>query len=549
MKKICCLFLLSFVSTLAAEIHVHMNKHSVALNETFTLDFSSPTNVQGQPNFSALHKDFEILSCAQNYKTSVINGKAEVETRWQLTLRPKLEGQLMIPAITIGHESSRAQMIDVTPAQYASQDENLFLQIEISPKQFVYEQSQLIYTIKLYRSVNLAQAALSEIKLNDPDAIIEKLGNDTEYEYHHSNGGRYLVLERKYAIYPQHAGELIFSPIVFEGKIVKAGSSFFNVQTEHKRIASSSEKIQVRPIPPPFDKSNWLAAKDLKLVEEWSSDPDKLVVGEPITWTLKIGADGCLGSQIPTPELNLPSSLKLYLDKPEIANHATGHGFSGQKQIKAALIANQAGEITLPEVKMQWWDLTTDQLKMASLPSRTLHVQEGVAVAMNALSMPQTQHADGIGEKPAENEAIALPAWAWALIGMNLIWIFNLLKFIRSKFFKKADQGDQDQKATLHAIKKRLKQACYDNDAKAAEIQLIAWAKHFNAEMKPNLMAIKEFAPLSLRAEIQNLHESLYGGKPAWQGLSLWQAVVDYKPSKPKKGASKEDYSLRELYE
>ena len=59
-----------------------------------------------------------------------------------------------------------------------------------------------LYTVRLYRRVDVAQAELSEPEL--ADAVIEKLGEDSNYNTV-VNGVSYLVTERKYAIFLRKA--------------------------------------------------------------------------------------------------------------------------------------------------------------------------------------------------------------------------------------------------------------------------------------------------------------------------------------------------------
>lgn len=542
-----CFFCL--VYQMDAQINVKLSKNLLGVNETFTLDFSASNQSQSEPNFAPLNKDFEIISSTQKYMTSIINNKVSTEIHWHLTLQPKREGFLTIPSITFGNDESTPQTIEVIPARFAEQDDTLYIKVDVSPKEVAYEQSQIIYTIRLFRSVNLAQAALSEVKVNDPDAIIEKLGSDLEYEHRHSNGGRYIVLERKYAVYPQHAGDLTFSPIQFEGHVIKGGGSFFNMQTEIKRIASTTAKIKIKPIPAPFDKNSWLAAKDVKLSEEWSSDPKSMTVGEPITWTLTIAAEGCLGNQIPTPSLSLPQNLKNYLDKPLVSNANTNKGLIGSKQIKTALIATSPGEIIVPEIEIKWWDLNNDQLKIARLPSRTIQVLDS-EIAMNS-SLSKNDSALPLEVPPiAYQSADTLPIWAWCLIGLNSIWIIGLVRITTRRFFKKDLKEKGSPPQSLKQIKSFLKKACLENESKQAESYLIKWAICLFPNSKPNLMNLKNNFPPELQIAIDELYATLYGQKRDWQGLEMWKAISAYKPGKPEKDAlAKKGYNLSELYE
>lgn len=544
------LLIVGALSALCAdEISVHLSQQTVRSNESFSVTFSSQQNIEAQPDFSSLHTDFDVLSNSQSFSTSIINGKVSQETSWNLVLMGKREGKLTIPSIKFGPYHFSSETVEVTQSHTTKQEDAIFLEVEVEPKASVFEQTPLIYTFRLYRSVQIAQAALSEVKTNDQDALIEQLGNDIEYE-HHDHGKHYIVFERTHTILPQHAGELAIAPITFEGKVIVGGHSFFDVQTQIKRLHSDELKVEVKPIPAPFKKNNWLAANDVKLTEEWSADPSKMIVGEPITWTLTLSAAGCLGNQIPEIAINFPDDLKHYLDKPEISTQSTANGFLGLKKIKVALIATKPGEILLPSLTIQWWDLKTDQVRRAQLPARTIQVQGG-NIAMN--TSEQEQPITTISQTSQQQETSktlentqALPFWVWCLIGLNVGIAVGFFSVLSIKAYAKRVKPD-----SLRGVKSNLKRACQKNEAKHAEACLLIWARLQYPQVKfQNIMELKQYFSKNLQEAIDELYQFLYGQADVWSGDSLWKAFSCFNP---KKGSSQEVKTkqtevLQELY-
>lgn len=541
------MFISAFAAVAADGIAVKVNQRIVKPNESFTVIFSSRHQIQEQPDFTPLLDDFDILSKHQNVNATFINGVISQEASWTLNLMAKRSGELVIPSIQFGDSLSLPQTIQVTDSPPEREEESVFVTADLEPRKQVYEQTQLIYTVRLHTAVKLTQAALSEIKLNDPDATIEKLGQDREYEYYHENGKLYSVYERKYAVFPQHAGELIFSPIVFEGRVVANGRSFLDFHTgQFKRAASNEVKVEVHAIPAPFQTTNWLAANEIKLTEEWSGDPNQVMIGEPITWTLTFTADGCHGNQLPEFTLNLPKALKYYLDKPEISNQTGHNGIISQKQIKAALIPTAAGQMTIPAIQIPWWDLKADQMRTAQLPERVIHIidpQIAMAPPVNETSRSQ------IMESPLsqENSTVSpsLPIWAWCLIGLNAIWIVALFYLLYKKMRFKDSPSD-----SLRKVKRQLKGACQANDAKQAEKYLLAWAAIlFPQEKILNVIEMKKHLSENLTRAIDELYQTLYGQeKTTWQGKALWQAIAAFKPTKAPDSNNNPVKILNDLY-
>jgi len=550
-------FLCSIGTVLANEIHVTVSRQTVQPNESITVVFTSDQPINGQPDFSPLELDFTILSHSKSSNTSITNGKIHKEIQWTLALMSKHEGQVTIPPIQFGKYRSMPKTIQVNDASQTKQDDTLFLEVDVSPKTEVYEQSQVIYTTRLYRSVNISNGSLAGVQVNDKDAIIEKLGEDIEYE-HFDKGKRFIVIERKYAVFPQHPGELIFAPMVFKGQIVTGRHSFFDIQAQHVRLKSDPETIDVKPIPAQFTQKNWFPANEVTISEDWSEDLSSIVVGEPITRTITVKADGCLASQIPAVSMNLSTEIKQYPDKPQLYNQDSSQGYLGIRQVKVALIPTKPGSITLPEVRLKWWDVNNNDLREATLPERLIHVATGpVELADNtATEIPLTPQQlpviDDAGplNSTEKSPLQTLPLWAWLLIGLNVFWLICLLIVLRKKASTKRDNTEFSAKRhSLSRIKKNLKKACHANDAKQAEKQLLAWAEYMFPQVKPlNLPNIKDHLSEALQEAFDDLNEALYSPNATWHGKGLWKAFVAYKP--PKVIAPNQNFSkLRQLYD
>lgn len=527
------LFILQASFLFCSDPHVSISRKKVGLDESFSVVFSTNENVNQTPDFDPLSQDFEILSNSQSYQSSIINGKVDQKVSWTLDLMAKREGKLTIPAIQIGNKKTSPEEIEVTAQAPKDVNGPFFLEIALEPQGEVYVQEQIIYTIRLFLSVNFAQASLSELKVNDPDAIIEKLGEDTQYETYHS-GKKYVVVERKYAVFPQETGELIFSPIAFEGQAISGGNSFFNRQTQYKRIFSEEAKIQVKGIPASFQKSNWFPANNVTLSSEWSADPKDVKLGEPITWTLKIVAEGALGGHIPDLSLHLPANLKQYPDKPVTENKVTEEGFIGTKQMKIVLIPSKSGEMTIPEINLKWWDLHADQQKEAKLPETILLVKEDAVAMETEPPLPEIQP---IVEPQEPIVSTPLPNWVWILVGSNALFLACLIFLLKNK--KSPDP--------LKKVKQELKMACSGNDPKLAESALLTWAKWTHPKEKfMNILKIKPLVSEPFQQELETLYAAIYQNKE-WNGEGLWQAFIEQKSGKKKRRLRKKAL-LQELY-
>ena len=184
------------------------------------------------------------------------------------------------------------------------------LEVEASPTD-PYVQQQVIYTVRLYRRVQISNAALSEPG-SDADAIIKQLEKDKSYAGRH-DGKRYEVFERRYAFYPQTSGRVTLEPMTLTAQIVAGRRSFFDPfgqSLNTKWVASEAITLEGKPIPATFTGKTWLPARRLTLDEEWNPLEPTVTAGEPLTRTLFLWADGLSGGQLPDLELSLPMLVK-----------------------------------------------------------------------------------------------------------------------------------------------------------------------------------------------------------------------------------------------
>ena len=205
-----------------ATVTASIDRADIELNESFTLEITSDTNIDLQPDVSVLEKDFVIGQSNQLSNTTIMNGQIRRSKTWSYVLMPKRAGQIVIPAIAIGSESSNPLFIDVTEPSYSPPGEaEVFITTEVDFDES-YVQAQILLTTKIYRSVAVRQPALRDPVVTGAEVLLELAGDDRSYEAV-INGTAYGVIERVIAIYPQESGEIQLSPARFEARVLRNG--------------------------------------------------------------------------------------------------------------------------------------------------------------------------------------------------------------------------------------------------------------------------------------------------------------------------------------
>ncbi len=522
-----------------AEITVHVDRNPVNLNESFQLTFSAAEEPDGQPDFSPLDRDFSILNQSHSSQSSWVNGKVSQSVSWVLDVMAKQSGTLTVPAISFGNDLSQPlslQVLAATQNRTTARDDDLFLEVKVNPES-VYVQSQLLYTVKLYRRVQMTDARLSEPELDG--AVIEKLG-DTKNYHQTIQGVDYAVSEISYAIFPQHSGIVTIQPVTLVAEIVQNSqprfNGFFNrAFTKTRRVLSEAMTLNVKPASADFPGSYWIPAQQLYLEETWPSDAEELKVGEPVTRTLSLLGKGTTVAQLP--ELfraELPEGLKAYPDQPLLKEQPQDDGLLALREEKIAFIPSQPGRFVLPAIEIPWFNTQTEQIEFARLPERVIQVSG--AVKKPVVDNMPTVNAPSVAEKMGGAESVGQTEtdhfWMWISLLLASGWLTQMgFGFYRQR---KQGQVSSQQPASEAPIKlnqalEKAKHACRQNNPQQSKEALLIWAHGLGLN---SLSALARSCPEDLSLAIMELNQVLYTDKhTGWQGERLLQALKKYRPS------------------
>ena len=528
-----------------ATIEATTDRMTVQENESISLTFSSDSDVDDDPDFSPLEKDFRILNRSQSSNISIMNGRISRQITWQLMLMPKRSGNLAIPSIAFGRDQSNALSINVMPASAAGSgiaDDLVYIEATVD-NTAVYVQSQVVYTLRIYHAVQLRNASLSELELSDNDAIVEKLAENRTYEKF-INGRRYRVFEKQFAVFPQNVGELVIEPAILEAQYIDLPRVL-----RTKRVESDAVTLTVKPIPQQARKAQsgyWLPARSLTLSEEWSDSSNEIQVGEPVTRTLTLRATGLLSAQLPEMgDIASKKDIKQYADQPVLDNVIKNEGFIGKRQEKIAYIPTSPGELKLPEIEIVWWNTEKNKLETAKLPSRLIKVigapiqQSQTAVqAENELPITGGQVAGGeFGQSEFTNDkavGVSSQMWVGISIALFILWLLTLASWYIAA--RKRNQNDaeivsnQQDKLSVKAALKQLKSACDSNDPQQVKTALINWGREQWPDQPPTSVGhIERQVNGTLANELHQLNLVLYKpGVKQWNSKGLWQSMQAY---------------------
>jgi hypothetical protein len=520
--------LLGAAGTRAGELASSLERNPIHAGESVRLVLELKRASGGlKPDLSPLEVDFQILHTSANTQIEFIHGLQSAITRWTIELTPKREGKLEVPSISLGQFQSPPLTLEVLPPRRTadSGDHAIFLEAEISPDP-AYVQAQMRYVLRLLRSVDVVDGTLTEPSATN--AVLRRLGRDISYTTTR-NGQSYRVLERRYALFPQASGELVVTPVEFEGEVVdpgQAGTGLSRLFARGKRVRLRTPVVRATALAPPADFSGhtWLPAKNLQLREEWSKSPDALRAGEPVTRTLRLEAVGLSAEQLPEIGVTITDGVKEYGDQPITRTTTDTDWVRGVREQRIALVPGNQGSYTLPEIRIEWWDTERDAPREATLPARTLEVASG---AREAGAAPVDAVPTEIAQMPASPVWRRLPVWQGLCALLLALWLVTFVAWRRARTTPRTAHGmGDDGHLSAHRPAATLRRACLADDPGAARNALLAWAADAWPEHPPrSLMELAKRLPdAPLRAELANLDRALYAAdREPWRGEPLWQ--------------------------
>lgn len=521
----------------AASLVASVDRTRLDMGETFelTLESDDPTQF-GKPDLAPLQADFEVRDTRQINHLTALGGDGPATTRWIVTLVALRAGSLSIPPLELGALHSQAISLTVLRGEPVAKRNMapIFIDASLDQDQ-VYVQAQALFTLRVYHSVPLYDDSnLTPLQISD--ARVESLGPPRTYEKL-INGVRHGVIEWRFAIYPQRSGELLIPALVFSATPAEASDSDATSTQPGKLTHVTSGPIPLeikgKPASYPTD-APWLPARSLSLEESWSPEPDQSQVGDSLTRSITVKAEGLSSAQLPP----LPSTdikgLRRYPDQPQLSNASSDRGLLGSREERVALVPTRSGGIDLPAIDVTWWNTREDHLEHTSLPARSLQVSDSPSLAIDTPA----------GDAPGQGLAAAA-LWPWklatvvfactTLLGFGLWWRARTQPAIQ-----RAAQSGPSPRTLLDD----LKRASLANDPHATRQALDAWARQ-----QPETLAdmAARFVPLS--NALDGLNGALYSeAGHFWQGEDLWRAIGTIPASERRLAANGDNPSLPPLY-
>jgi len=507
----------------AAQVRAWLDRNTMQLGETVTLNVEVSDDASAaQPDFNVLQSDFNLLGTQSSTAMNIINGRASSKLLWAVGLEPKHAGAIGIPVLNVAGTQTQPISLVVQPASGngGKAGDDVFLQVAVEPRS-LYVQQQVRVTVKLFYAVDFTDYALDEP--HGDGLNVHQLGQPTSYMAE-VEGRRYKVYERHYALSAEKSGALTLAPITFRGHEMNL-TGFFN----RGRVVSAQAPaipLDIRARPPASGTDAWLPAQSLDLTAEGIDAATEARVGEPLTLTLRVKAQGLGFEQLPELKLTKINGADVYPDKETTLNRDDGGWQYGERERKFGIVPNRPGVLTIPALSLSWWNTAQDRATTAELPARTLQV----AVA-SAGAGTRTQ-----GAKPTADASMPAPLnavtsapsapsntdggmWRTLAIGAIALWLATLAAWIY--LARRGAPANAPARATaipvavdevsIRAARKAFADACERDDPSTSARALLAWARAQGSAARTLGELASELTDAAQRDALREFERVVYG--------------------------------------
>lgn len=314
----------------------------------------------------------------------------------------------------------------------ATATEDIWAEAQISETQ-PYVQQTLIYMVLVVSRVGLS--IVDPIPPVIPGVSLERLDEQPLNYPVTFKGKRYQVTAFRYALTPLTLGRIDIPPAKL--KITYASQQWGGLQPQGKQGELSSNKLSLDSRPPATAQQPWLPLYSLR----FNGKLDKGLVarvGEPLTLTLSLNAVGAAGGQLPSlaPLLEELADFKVYPERPQTSQEVISDEnllfLSGKRVENFTLIPQRSGQLHLPALRLNWWNVKENKEMTVEWAGQTVAVVESGAPAPTA-------------DSPAPRGEVTLGT------GLPLLWqlAINIVIFLLGLWVGAGHPGSERARAFL----------------------------------------------------------------------------------------------------
>jgi hypothetical protein len=176
--------------------------------------------------------------------------------------------------------------------------------------------------------------------------------------------------ERTLAIFPEKTGELEIGSFTHKLTVVDgAGYRLLEVRSPPVKLKVAEWQGSGGPRDP---NRWWLPSSDVRITDDWASDPNRVARGETVRRTVTIEADGVTAEQLPPPPVMRSAGIISFRGPIDRETRVTENGPVARAIYRWDMRPTSAFPAIVEAVKIPWFDTRSRTLREATIPAQRM---------------------------------------------------------------------------------------------------------------------------------------------------------------------------------
>ena len=385
---------------LAQTVRAYLSQTEVLLNRQFVLnvEISGTQQLDEDPPVLPDLSAFAVyLGSGTSTSMQIVNGRTSLSLTFQHRFQATAEGTFEIGPVTVraGGRDLRTEPLTIRitdgPAPTSRSGlpgadgtvapEDLFITATAS-KPRVYVNEPVIVEYRIFTRVDVDGYNITQQpgttgfwveELEDPQARVEQVVRD---------GLQYTsAVVRRVALFPTGAGTKTLAPLTLETQVRVQrrsrslfGDPFGGLFGSRVSVVVGSNPVEIEVLPlPEAGRPDAFTGLVGRLEVSASIDRTDAETNDALTYRLEVSGTGNIRT-LPEPELGFPSDVEVY--PPDVSERVdpTEDGVRGSKIFEYVIVPRAPGQVTIPAVKLAYFDIDAGTYAAAASDPITLTV-------------------------------------------------------------------------------------------------------------------------------------------------------------------------------
>ena len=385
---------------LAQTVRAYLSQTEVLFNRQFVLnvEISGTQQLDEDPPVLPDLSAFAVyLGSGTSTSMQIVNGRTSLSLTFQHRFQATAEGTFEIGPVTVraGGRDLRTEPLTIRitdgPAPTSRSGlpgadgtvapEDLFITATAS-KPRVYVNEPVIVEYRIFTRVDVEGYNITQQpgttgfwveELEDPQARVEQVVRD---------GLQYTsAVVRRVALFPTGAGTKTLAPLTLETQVRVQrrsrslfGDPFGGLFGSRVSVVVGSNPVEIEVLPlPEAGRPDAFTGLVGRLEVSASIDRTDAETNDALTYRLEVSGTGNIRT-LPEPELGFPSDVEVY--PPDVSERVdpTEDGVRGSKIFEYVIVPRAPGQVTIPAVKLAYFDIDAGTYAAAASDPITLTV-------------------------------------------------------------------------------------------------------------------------------------------------------------------------------